>query len=103
MSSLQENMEQTSAMVLTDTSANANNTNMMSPEDMLTQDQTPPYLQPRFLGALGSWKTIKPLDDMNWVAWKAHMTSMFCVNRVWGHCDGTAIPPPISDPNGFDE
>ena len=46
---------------------------------------------------------MEPLDDKNWVAWKAQMTSMLHVNKVWGQCDGTIIPPEMNEPRAFDK
>ena len=99
----QENIEQTLTAMLTDENTNMNaNTNAMPPEDE-SFEPPPPYMQSCFLRALGSWKTTEPLDDKNWVAWKAQMTLMLRVNKVWGHCDGTIIPPEVNEPCAFDK
>ena len=98
----QVNIEQTSTAMLMDENTNMNaNTNAMPPED--ESFEPPPYMQSCFLGALGSWKMTEPLDDTNWVAWKAQMTSMLHVNKVWGHCDGTIIPPEVNEPPAFNK
>ena len=57
------------------------------------EEQLPPYLQNRFLGALATWKPTEPLDDNNWIAWKGQMTPMLELNDVWGHCDGSDPRP----------
>jgi len=92
--SSQENIEQVLMAMLMDENANTNvNTNVLPTEEEMYEPPPPPYMQSCFLGALGSWKMSELLDNTNWVAWKGQMTLMLCVNKVWGHCDGTIIPP----------
>jgi len=102
--SSQENIEQVSMAVLMDKNANMNvNMNVMPTEEEMNKPPPPSYMQSHFLGALGSWKMAEPLNDMNWVAWKGQMTSMLRVNKVWGHCDGTIVPPEVNKPRAFNK
>jgi len=98
--SSQENIEQ----VLMDENTNMNvNMNVMPTEEETNETPPPPYMQSCFLGVLGSWKTEELLNDTNWVAWKGQMTSMLRVNKVWGHCDRTIVPPEVNEPCAFDK
>jgi len=102
--SSQENIEQVSMAVSMDENTNTNvNMNVMPMEEEMNEPPPPPYMQSRFLGALGSWKMAEPLNNMNWVAWKGQMTLMLRVNKVWGHCDGTIVPPEVNEPHAFDK
>jgi len=55
-----------------------------------------PYMDKCFLGAISSFKTPKPLNDENWVAWKGQISLMLKLNQVWMHCEGPEAAP---DPN----
>ena len=99
----QENIEQMSMAMLMDENINTNaNLNAMPLEDE-SFEPPPPYMQSCFLRALGSWKMTEPLDNTNWVAWKVQMTSMLHVNKVWGHCDGTIVPPEVNELHAFNK
>ena len=64
-----------------------------SAENISQEETLPPYMQNHFLGALATWKTVEPLDDNNWIAWKGQIMPMLQLNGVWGHCIGTDLRP----------
>ena len=71
---------------------------MTSAENISQEEILPPYMQNRFLGALATWKTVEPLDNNNWIAWKGQIMPMLQLNGVWGHCIGTDLCP-IDNPH----
>ena len=64
-----------------------------SAENIAQEEILPPYMQNHFLGALATWKTVEPLDDNKWIAWKGQIMPMLQLNGVWGHCIGTDLHP----------